>query len=286
MLPVLINLCSESGSVASPAGDFPQLCSPASVPDPAGVHCAPREPGLARGGLVGTENIAGPGCGGCVGACRGRGEGSVQAAPAETARSKPAGERERGQQPRGRGLDRLTWQASWRGRQRPEESRRHLGMCVPCPGSLQTQGCAGDGARDARRVRGPLRAGVHRVPRPSLALGRRAAHLGLPRDAGLRAGVRLMDERGLRVGAGNPRVPGGRMPPAGRALSGHQAPLGTGPACGVWGTAPSHAVAVGLRLRTAPVCFWGAALPEGRGRPGLAAGSQDSGFRVWLPLGR
>lgn len=196
------------------------------------------------------------------------------------------GERERGQQPRGRGLDRLTWQASWRGRQRPEESRRHLGMCVPCPGSLQTQGCAGDGARDARRVRGSLRAGVHRVPRPSLALGRRAAHLGLPRDAGLRAGVRLMDERGLRVGAGNPRVPGGRMPPAGRALSGHQAPLGTGPACGVWGTAPSHAVAVGLRLRTAPVCFWGAALPEGRGRLGLAAGSQDSGFRVWPPLGR
>lgn len=65
-----------------------------------------------------------------------------------------------------------------------------------------------------------------------------------------------------------------------------QAPLGTGPACGVWGTAPSHAVAVGLRLRTAPVCFWGAALPEGRGRPGLAAGSQDSGFRVWPPLGR
>lgn len=40
---------------------------------------------------------------------------------------------------------------------------------------------------------------------------------------------------------------------------------------------------MGLRLRTAPVCFWGAALPEGRGRPGLAAGSQDSGFRVRPP---
>lgn len=122
------------------------------------------------------------------------------------------------------GLDRLTWQASWRGWQPPKESRWHFWICFPRPGSLQTQGSAGDGVLDAHRVRGSLRAGVHRVPCPAVALGLGTAHLGLPCDAGLCAGVRLMDERGLRVGAGNPGVPGGRMVPAGHALSGPQAP--------------------------------------------------------------
>lgn len=79
----------------------------------------------------------------------------------------------------------------------------HFCVCVPCPGPLWTPGFPGDGILHACLVCDSLRAGVYGMPCPAVAQDPGAGHLGLPHDAGLHAGVGLVDEGCPDLGAGN-----------------------------------------------------------------------------------